>query len=554
MKSRSSILIFLCMTLFFCQIHAQNQKGYPKPKLVVGVIIDQMRWDYMYRLYNRYGDTGFKRLLNEGFSFENCLLPYIPSVTAIGHSTVYTGSVPSIHGICGNDFIDQATGKSIYCTQDPAVKAIGINPESVTGKMSPNNLKVTTVTDQLRYASNFRSKVIGVALKDRGSILPAGHAATAAYWYDSKQGKWITSSYYMDKLPQWLTDYNDKNMPAKYLSQDWKLSYPINTYTESPDPKTVGRYEGGFTGYPVPNLPMKTSEMMKTLGVDLLQNTPYGNDITVDVAELAVENENLGHNPSGNPDFLAVSFSSPDKMAHQYSINTILTEDAYIKLDKTLGDFFSYLDQKVGKGNYVLFLTADHAGTPNALFMNDHKLPGATWDLALHLGQLNDTLSVKYGRKDLVRSLENYQINFNYQAIAEAKIDINALKKDCIGIMENVKGVLYAVDMKNVEQETIPHDLKEMIVNAYNRKYCGEIQIVMEPGVYERDSPKGGTHGIWSPDDTHIPFVMMGWGVPHGSTSEKVFMTDIAPTVAAMLHIQMPNGCIGTARDYMFKK
>lgn len=559
MKLRKLTIALFCLCMLPGMIYSQNnkKKGVERPKLVVGIIVDQMRWDYMYRLYDRFGDTGFKRMLNEGFSYENCMVNYVPSFTAIGHSTVYTGSVPTLHGIAGNNFLEQATGRNVYCSEDQSVKAVGIDPENNAGKMSPLNLKVTTVTDQLKYATNFRSKVVGVALKDRGSILPAGHAADAAYWYDAKSGNWITSTFYMDKLPKWLADYNAKKMPEKYLKQDWNPTYPIDTYTESPDIKKLGNYETGFKGYETPPFPMKTSEMMKTLGVSLIQYTPYGDQITVDVAKLAIDNENLGNNQYGETDFLAISFSAPDKMAHHYSINSILTEDAYIKLDMQIGNLLSYLDQKVGKGNYLVFLSADHAGTPNAKFINEHNMPGNVWVFGPHAKKLNDYLKTVYGREDLVRSLMNYQVNFNYQAIESAGIDLEKLKLTCIDYLQKMDGVLYAIDMKKVSEATIPAFLKEKIVNGYNKDYCGEIQVVLKAGWYDfdyADPTRGGTHGTWGPDDAHIPFVMYGWGVPHGRTTEEVYMTDIAPTVAAMLRIQMPSGSIGKAVDSKMKK
>lgn len=556
-KKLTIVLLFVMFIPLLACSQKNAQKGVERPKLVVGIIVDQMRWDYMYRLYDRYGDTGFKRMLNDGFSFENCMVNYVPSFTAIGHSTVYTGSVPTIHGIAGNDFTEQATGRNVYCSEDQTVKGVGIDPESKTGKMSPANLKVTTVTDQLKYATNFRSTVVGVSMKDRGSILPAGHFADAAYWYDAKNGNWISSTYYMNELPKWLSDYNAQKNPEKYLMQDWHLTYPVETYTESPDVKTIGRYETGFKGYETPSLPMKTSEMMKSLGVQLIQYTPAGNTITTDVAKLAIDNYNLGNNKYGETDFLAVSYSAPDKMAHHYSINTIFTEDAYIKLDMEIGSLLSYLDQKVGKGNYMVFLSADHAGTPNAVFMNDNKFMCDVWVFGPHAEKLNAHLKSVYGRDDLVRSLMNYQVNFNYQAIENAKIDIEKLKLTVIDYLQKVDGVLYAVDMKRIAESTIPYFLKEKITNGYNKDYSGEIQIILKAGWYDWDYPdakKGGTHGTWGPDDAHIPFVMYGWGVPHGRTTEEVYMTDIAPTVAAMLRIQMPNGSIGKAVDSKMQK
>ncbi len=196
----------------------------PRPKLVVGIVVDQMRWDYLYRYFSRYQDNGFKRLLNEGFSCENTQVDYIPTFTGPGHTCIYTGSVPAIHGIAGNDFIIQATGKSMYCTEDTSVQTVGST--SKAGQMSPRNLLTTTVTDELKLATNFRSKVIGIALKDRGGILPAGHTADAAYWFDDKTGNWITSTYYMKELPQWVKDFNDQKLPETYLKLDWNPLIP----------------------------------------------------------------------------------------------------------------------------------------------------------------------------------------------------------------------------------------------------------------------------------------------------------------------------------------
>jgi hypothetical protein len=206
-------LKLICLLYFALIISAEAQKktknnssALPRPKLVVGLMVDQMRWDYLYRFYDRYQQNGFKRMLNEGFTCENTNIDYLPTVTAIGHSTVYTGSVPALHGIAGNDFIIQATGKTMYCTEDPSVESVGTT--SAAGKMSPRNMLASTITDELRLATNFRSKVIGIALKDRGSILPAGHSANAAYWFDDVSGNWVTSTYYMKELPTWVQQFN----------------------------------------------------------------------------------------------------------------------------------------------------------------------------------------------------------------------------------------------------------------------------------------------------------------------------------------------------------
>lgn len=338
-----------------------------RPKLVVGVMVDQMRWDYLYRYYDRYGEDGFKRLLNQGFSMENAYIDYIPTYTAIGHSSVYTGSVPAIHGIAGNDFIIQATGESMYCTQDDSVNGVGT--DSKAGKMSPKNLWTTTITDELRLATNFRSKTIGVALKDRGSILPAGSLASAAYWFDGSLGDFVSSTYYMKELPNWVRKFNKQKLAKKYVSQTWNTLYPIDTYIQSIVDDNP--YEGKFKGTDTPTLPVDLKKVSKESGVGVISSVPFGNTLTLDFARAAIEAENLGNNPAGVTDFLALSLSSPDYIGHRFGPNAIEVEDTYLRLDQELADFMKYLDQEIGEGEYLLFLTADHGAAHNPQFLKD---------------------------------------------------------------------------------------------------------------------------------------------------------------------------------------
>jgi predicted AlkP superfamily pyrophosphatase or phosphodiesterase len=522
---------------------AADANALPRPKLVVGIVIDQMRWDYLYRFYGRYGDNGFKRLLNEGFSCDNTQVDYIPTFTAPGHTCIYTGSVPAIHGIAGNDFIIQATGQSMYCTEDTSVQTVGST--SKAGQMSPRNLLTTTVTDELRLATNFRSKVIGIALKDRGGILPAGHSANAAYWFDDKTGNWITSTYYMKELPKWLTDFNDQKLAENYLKQDWNPLYPVDTYVQTlPD---NSKYEGKFKGADSPTLPVKTSALYKgSLG--LIRATPYGNTLTLDMAVAAINGEQLGQHDV--TDFLAVSFSSTDYIGHQFGPNSVEIEDTYLKLDQNMASLFNFLDAKLGKGNYTVFLTADHGAAHNTAFLNDHGIPANTWDDSATADSLNKMLAAKYKVSHLILNLENYQVNFNNQAIKVTNLDIDALKKDCIDYLQRSRGVAYAIDMQKTQTADVPEELRSRIVNGYNPGRSGAIQIILFPGWFTGHAPGDGgptgtTHGTWNPYDTHIPLVFMGWGIPHGHLVRETHMTDIAPTVAALLHIQAPNGNIG---------
>lgn len=531
----------LLLATFAIFAQSGNQTQLNRPKLVVGIVVDQMRWDYLYRYYDRYSNSGFKRMLNEGFTCENTMLNYVPSYTAIGHSTIYTGSVPAIHGIAGNDFIVQATGESLYCTQDDNVQSVGTKDKNDTaGKMSPFNLKASTITDELKLATNFRSKVVGVSIKDRGSILPAGHAANAAYWFDGESGNWISSTWYMAELPKWLKDFNNKEMAKKYLDKDWNTLYPINTYAQSTNDDNI--YEETYKGADKVKFPIKTSDLVKKNGLGLIRSTPYGNTLTLDVARLVIENEQMGNNKV--TDFLAVSLSSPDYIGHQFGPNSVKVEDNYLRLDKDLSDFFAFLDQKVGKGNYTVFLTADHGGAHNGQFLKDNKIPAGNWDAKTINDGLNKFLSDKFGANNLVLTLSNYQVNYNYKQIGSS-VDMDDLREATIRYMQKVEGVAYVVETAKVSEATIPAVIKEKIVNGYNRDLSGEIQIILKPGWYSDNDLKGATHGTWNPYDAHIPLVFMGWGIKNGSSNTEVYMTDIAPTVAALLHIQMPSGCIG---------
>jgi predicted AlkP superfamily pyrophosphatase or phosphodiesterase len=524
----------------------------PRPKLVVGIVVDQMRWDYLYRYYERYGNNGFKRLLNEGFSCENTQVDYIPTVTAAGHTCIYTGSVPALTGIAGNDWIIQSTGRAMYCTEDTSVQTVGST--SKAGQMSPRNLLTTTVTDELKLATNFRSKVIGIALKDRGGILPAGHTADAAYWFDDKTGNWITSTYYMNDLPQWVKDFNDEKLAETYLKLDWNPLYPIDTYVQStPD---NSKYEGKFRGTDAPTLPVKTSAIYKG-NLGLIRSTPYGNTITLDLAVAAINAEQLGQHTV--TDFLAISLSSPDYIGHQFGINAVEIEDNYLRLDREIASFLTYLDAKVGRGDYTVFLTADHGAAHNTAFLNDHNIPAGVWDDGAVLKDLNKLLLDKYKIDGLILSLNDYQVNFNYKTLNYLHLNEDDLKKDCISYLLTQPAIAFAVDMKNAQTASIPEELRNRIVNGYSIEHSGEIQIILKPGWFTGHGsadggPTGTTHGTWNPYDSHIPLVFMGWGIQHGSLNRETHMTDIAPTVAALLHIQAPNGNIGKPISEVLKK
>jgi len=525
-----------------------NLTGTPvRPKLVVGLVIDQMRYDYLYRYSNRYGAGGFKRMLREGFSCENNQITYIPTVTAAGHTGIYTGSVPSIHGIAGNEWTVQSTGKSMYCTEDPIVKTVGST--SAAGQMSPRNLLVTTITDELRLATNFKSKVIGISLKDRGGILPGGHSANAAYWYDDLNGNWITSTYYMEALPIWVSNFNNQKIAEKYIKGDWNTLYPINTYTQSTVDNNL--YEGKLRGEEAPVFPHLTSKMLNG-NFSAIRNTPFGNSITLDFAKEAIKNEQLGKDEV--TDFLAVSLSSTDYIGHQYGINSIEIEDTYLRLDKDIEEFFKTLDASVGKGQYTVFLSSDHGAAHNPKFLSDNRIPAQLWDGRTILNNLNTELEKEFKQKGLVLGFGNYQVNFNNPLIESSKLKMTELKQYAINFLNKQEGVTFVVDMENTSSSSLPDAIKSKIIAGYNKDRSGAIQILLKPGWFQGYATTGTTHGSWNPYDTHIPLVFMGWGIKQGTLNRPTSMADIAPTIAALLHIQEPNGNIGIVIEEILKK
>lgn len=503
MKKTTTVLAALFLSC--CGIQAQGGKSasmtFQRPRLVVGIVIDQMRWDYLYRYQQRYTEGGFKRLLTEGYSCENTRLPYIPSVTAIGHTCIYTGSVPTIHGIAGNNFYKD--GKKVYCTDAPSVRPVGTTAKSA--QMSPCNLWVTTIGDEMKLATNGRSKVVGVSLKDRASILPAGQNPDGAFWFDDQTGNFVTSSYYMDKLPEWVVNFNKEKHAAKYLSCKWQTLYPEDSYTESTADATD--YEDGIKPGEKALLPLDLPALYKKYGYETIRRTPFGNSLTFDMARAAIKGEHLGED--NETDLLAVSCSSTDYIGHQVGTNAIETEDTYLRLDRDLASFLNYLDKNVGKGNYLLFLTADHGAMNNARYLQDRRIPAGSWSGDEAADSLNKRLSEAFATDaKLVREVMNYQVFFDTDKIRELHLDYSSIKQCAVEALLSDSRILYACDMEKTTVSPLPDDVKRRTINGYCHGRSGDVQIVLKSSFYAHGM-KGTDHGTWSLYDTHIPLLFM---------------------------------------------
>lgn len=544
------ITVVALALLSFGSIRAQKSKTQQldRPKLVVGLVVDQMRWDYLFRYYEKFGNDGFRRLLSQGYSLNNVLIPYVPTVTAIGHTSIYTGAVPSIHGIAGNDWYDRKTGKNVYCTSDISVQPVGTENKD-SGQHSPKNLWSSTITDQLRLATNFQGKVVGVSLKDRASILPAGHNPTAAFWFDDSTGNFITSSYYMNELPKWVKDYNGDKMPEKLVANGWNTLLPIAEYTESsaddvPWENLLGSAQKSV--FPYNNL---AADYAKKKGI--IRTTPFGNTLTLDFAEHALANYKLGADDI--TDFLAVNLASTDYSGHAFGPNSVEVEDVYLRLDKDLADFFQYLDKKVGQGNYLVFLSADHGGAHSVGFLQANKMMTGYFDEGLKK-DLADQLQQKFGSDKLVASVMNYQIYLNDAEIQSKGLQKDAVKQFILDILNQNERILYAVDLQKAAQSSIPEPIKTRIINGYNWQRSGDIQVISHDSMLPSYAKKGTTHSVWNSYDAHIPLIFMGWKIKHGESSQPHFMTDIAPTIAQLLKIENPSGSVGTPINEVIEK
>ena len=535
------ISIATAVILSTTAISAQKIKNsrLERPKLVVGLVVDQMRWDYLYRYYDKYGNDGFRRLLNTGYSLNNVHIPYVPTVTALGHTCIYTGSVPAIHGIAGNDWTDKETGKNVYCTTDESVKPVGTTNIKV-GSHSPKNLWSTTISDELRMATNFQGKVIGVSLKDRASILPAGHTPNGAFWFDDSTGDFITSSWYMNDLPQWVKTFNAQKMPEKLVANGWSTLLPVDQYTESSPDNSA--WEGLLGSAKTPVFPYSNLAADYKDKKDNIRYTPFGNTLTLKLAEAAVEGEKLGSDDV--VDMLAVNLASTDYAGHKFGPNSIEVEDVYLRLDQDLAKFFNYLDSKVGKGQYTVFLSADHGGAHSVGFLQEHKITTGFFGDGMEKN-MNDKLKEKFGVDKLINAIDNYQIYFDRKLLKENKLDLDAVRDFTIQEIENDPNDLYAVSVTKVQESTIPEPIKQRIINGINRQRSGDIQLISHDSMLPPYSKTGTTHSVWNSYDSHIPLIFMGWGIQHGESNKAYFMTDIAPTVSSLLKIQFPSGNIG---------
>lgn len=518
-----------------------------QPKLVVGIVVDQMRHDYIYRYWNKFGNGGFKKIINEGYFYKNAHYNYVPTYTGPGHASIYTGTSPATHGIIANDWFVKESGKMTYCTDDDQVKTVG--SESKAGLMSPKNLLVTTIGDELKLCTNQASKVFAISLKDRSSILPAGHSANGAFWFDGSVGKFISSTHYMNQLPVWLNDFNNQKLASKYLSQGWNTLYPIDSYIESIADKN--NYEQAPNRKDVPVFPYEYNKQLEKNNFEIIKATPYGNTITKDLALACLKSEQLGLGKQ--TDMLCVSFSSTDYVGHSYGPRSVEVEDVYLRLDKDLEELLNYLNSSIGKDNYVLFLTADHGACDVPAHLKDLKIPGGYINETELATAVKSFCQSQYG-DSLVLEYVNQQLFLNESKMAAMRLNKFAVEHTLANYLLSFKGVAEAYPSEVLKYENFTDGtFKYLIQKGYNHVRSGNVAVAYNPAWMEFQN-KGTTHGASYSYDTHVPVLFYGKGIPKGSSVKKINVVDIAPTVSLLLNMSFPNGTTGRPLEEIFGK
>ncbi|MCS6905058.1 MAG: alkaline phosphatase family protein, partial [Bacteroidia bacterium] len=507
------------------------------PKLVVGIVVDQMRVDFLYRYQNRFGEGGLKKLLKQGVECRSAKFNYVPTYTGPGHTSIFTGSIPAITGIIGNEWFERKKKSLVYCVADETVRGIGT--EGKAGKMSPHNLLVPTIGDELKLATNQKSKVIGVCLKDRGAILSAGHSADAAYWFDGESGRWISSSYYLEKLPKWVEEFNEKKLADEYLNQNWELLFEKSTYTQSTEDDMF--FEAGLPPsgsrtfpHPVPKIKENNYELIKFL--------PAGLELTTQFAIAAIQNEDLGKDAI--PDLLTISYSTTDYIGHQFGSHSLESEDIYLRLDKELEKLFNFLDKQIGFPNYLVFLTADHGVVSVPNYLKSKKIPAGVYTQQ----QLQDSITAIFGKywpnEPILEYYCNQQIYLNEEYCQAQKIKIEEIYSILRKELLKIEGIAEVVPLGTFHV-SLPSFLLEKIINGYNPKRSGNFYILLQPSWIE-GGLKGTTHGAPYNYDIHVPLLFMGWKLPKGlKINTTIAITDITPTLCNWLSILPPAGVIG---------
>lgn len=523
-------------------IYSQDLKKIPpeRPKIIVGLVVSQMRYDYIQRFWDKLDENGIRLLVNRGTYCKNTSFNYLFSQQGVGHASISTGTTPADHGIVGREWYLYLQDKIEQSTEDQQHKTVGGDVDN--GRYSPKNLMCTTFSDELRLSNNFRSKVFSISLDPAPGIFSAGHTANGVYWFDKRTGNWITSTYYTDSLPKWVVDFNGKRFPDIYLRETWNTLLPVETYTESLPDKN--RYETGFSGQVTfPYLLEDISEIRKNkLDYSLLDKTPFGNIFTKDFAANLIINEGLGRDDI--TDVLTICFTSMENIGNLFGPNSVEVEDAFLRLDKEIAHFLAFLDEQVGKENALVFFTSDHGVAQIPSFLSDNKIPAGYFNQNGALSLLMSALNNTYGKGDWIRAYHAQQVYLNHTLIEDSKLSITQMQDYVAQFLLQFSGVANTITAHTLQTANFTEGVYRKIQNSYNQKRSGDVIINLKAGWVEKGEVSTGGTSSYS-YDSRIPLIWYGWKVGRGTITRQVDIIDIAPTISTFLSITFPNSCTG---------
>ncbi len=511
-----------------------------QPKLIVQVVVSQLRYDYLQRYAEKLSDNGFKHLTNDGAFCKNSRFNYMLTQSSPGMATISTGTTPSVHGIISNKWYSRYGNAEVDAVADEKCTTIG--GSFFSGKFSPKNLITSTYGDEIRMV-NPRSKVIGISLEPASAILSCGHNANGVFWIDNERGKWISSNHYLDSLPSWVDTFNVKGLADLYIQREWQLLNDISKYDEA-DTSVVKEPAAKK------RIGEKLKRMLKGLvqpkssvkNYALLNENPFGNIYTKDFAIAAIVGEELGKDE--NTDLLTVTFTSTRKIGQKYGPHSIEMEDALLRLDKEIAHFIEFLNYEVGKQNYLLILTSDHgiASTPEHL--EKSKIPGGYFDPRQAIALLSSYMNVVYGVSSWVSGYHEKQIFLNRKLIEDSNLNLYEVQSRVADFMLQFTGVANAATGNALQMSNFTNGVFEKLQNSYNQRRSGDVIINLEPGWVEKNGHVTSSNSPYT-YDTHVPLIFYGWKMKREQILTPVNMSDIAPTISTLIGISWPNGATG---------
>jgi predicted AlkP superfamily pyrophosphatase or phosphodiesterase len=522
-----------------------------KPRLVVGIVVEQLKYDQLEKFRDRFGENGIKRLLNEGTYFKNASFEYMLTQSAPGHATISTGTEPSFHGITSDNWYLPLKNELIFCTKDIAVNPVGGSFES--GLHSPANLQASTFSDELKMATNKKAKAFGVGLKENSAILSAGHAADGAYWFDNTTGTWMSSTYYMNTLPVWVNDFNAMKFADSFLNSTWSLLRPPKDYTDCL--ADSNSFEEGFNS--VNYFPYDLKKL-RSKGVinfpddyTLLRETPFGNSLTTSFAIRLIEHEDLGKDDI--TDYISICYSSTDYIGHRFGPSSVEMGDAILRLDEEIKMLLTFLNESIGKKNVLVYFTSAHGISEIPAVLANNRIPAGYFKQNQALQLLRSYLNAVYGEGDWVKGYSERQVFLNRTLIEDARLPLEEVQKKVARFLVQFSGVAAAYPYSAFEANDFGNGNLKRIINNFNPQRSGDVIVTLYPGWVEKEGNFVTNHNSPYEYDSHVPLIWYGWTVNRSTSTRQVNMTDIAATLSSLCKIPYPNACTGEPMFELFR-